>query len=284
MFRPTIYPSLKANPILRQMLKLQWQNHYMAAAYRASEEEWERASSVSGHPGPSRSTSPQFQKAMPSAAMYHQYPQYTVSPQPPLAHGYPASQPQPQFMYPYPGMPSSPYNHPHEIYATPPQSVGYGYGTPYPAQSVYGGEFGPPSFSHPQLQLSGSRYNLSTYGDQNMPIIQNRSADPQRPRGLSSTSQALYDGQQLRSRPAGYNANSMVPSNDGPKSRDVRDTPISTPPRPGHARVRSGGTNTSSPPPPSSWRRSTSGISQLEQGYENVKPIVRPRPTTQYAN
>jgi hypothetical protein len=106
-------------------MKEMWQAQYMAAASKAFEEEWERQSNVSGSVAPSvQSFSPYTQT--PSTQQHY----------PPMAMGY--NYP-PQFrMYP------SPHPGPHMPWTPPPheQSMyAYGPGT----QSVYGGEFGPPS-------------------------------------------------------------------------------------------------------------------------------------------
>jgi hypothetical protein len=135
-------------------MKQQWQAQWMAAAYRASEDEWERASSVSGHPG---STSP---PVPPSAAFqslpmnmnmaalmgmgmgmglssYNAVPYgYQGVPHPQPFYGY-----APPFQHPGPpqGYPGMSFAHP----AAAGQGGMYSYGTA--AQSVFGGEFGPPA-------------------------------------------------------------------------------------------------------------------------------------------
>lgn len=117
-------------------MKQAWQAQYMAAALRASEDEWERASAISGHTAPNPSTFPTF-------------PNYAPSHPPFMGYGFPQGFPGPPQGYPPfappPGMPmfgmGMGYGHGHGLGQG--QRHGYGYGTA--SQSVFGGEFGPPS-------------------------------------------------------------------------------------------------------------------------------------------
>ncbi|KAK4688582.1 hypothetical protein P7C73_g1532, partial [Tremellales sp. Uapishka_1] len=103
----------------RHMMKQQWQAQFMAAAYRASEEEWERASSTG-----SSSAHPQ----MPMYPMV--YPVQQINP---------FSQQQMPYMYPY-----NPYQQSQVLPHLHPQQTGmYSYGPA--SHSVFGGEFGPPA-------------------------------------------------------------------------------------------------------------------------------------------
>ncbi|ORY35606.1 hypothetical protein BCR39DRAFT_555744 [Naematelia encephala] len=111
---------------MHAMMKQAWQAQYMAAAYRASEDEWERQSNASGPP------------AAPIVHPHAPFP-YPQMPMPMF----------PQAMYGYPGPPSqhsgAPYYPP--TFPIPPQQTGgmYSYGHPV-AQSAFGGEFGPPAY------------------------------------------------------------------------------------------------------------------------------------------
>ncbi|WWD19043.1 hypothetical protein CI109_103501 [Kwoniella shandongensis] len=145
---------------MRNMMKQQWQMQFMAAAYRASEEEWERASSVSG---PTSSSNRHQQQSFQG---YH-----SPSPMPPSMYpmmpygGFasPAPQVQQNMMFPpygYYGYPLSPGpGHPQQ-HAMGMVAGGYNYGTN--TQSVFGGDFGPPAttnFRHP-IPMSFSNPNL----------------------------------------------------------------------------------------------------------------------------
>ncbi|WRT68373.1 uncharacterized protein IL334_005349 [Kwoniella shivajii] len=130
---------------IRNMMKQQWQMQFMAAAYRASEEEWEKASAVSGqtnHTLPASFGQGQTQQIQPmwgnmnvnmGMGMGQQFPNSSsIMNGGSMGYGYPQG-----------GFP--PYGYP-----IPPQtSVGGGGGGMYSygvgAQSVFGGEFGPPS-------------------------------------------------------------------------------------------------------------------------------------------
>ncbi len=118
-------------------MKHRWQQQYMAAALRASEDEWERASSVSGHTSPAYGTQPSnFPQPYPPFPMYGYAP--------PQSSGSPMS-----WMFPYPpSLASSPHRAfpPHPIAGSPGM---YGYGTG--AQSVFSGELGPRPATHSQL-------------------------------------------------------------------------------------------------------------------------------------
>lgn len=113
-------------------MKQHWQQQYMAAALRASEDEWERASSVSGH------TSPPIPIPLSSPGFGQPYPPFPM-------YGYPSAQTGVSlmpWMFPFQANPSSPTGG-YPQYPRP--GVGapgmYNYGTG--AQSVFGDEFGP---------------------------------------------------------------------------------------------------------------------------------------------
>ncbi|KAK8854809.1 hypothetical protein IAR55_003548 [Kwoniella newhampshirensis] len=143
---------------IREIMKQQWQMQFMAAAYRASEEEWERASSTSAH--------------SPSA---HRQPTTTYQ-----GYGTPPPMPMPM----YPGMGMSPYGgglstgYPPAMFGygydptfvpvpLPGQNAGggYGYGYGTNTQSVFGGEFGPPTNLRHHIPTSGSNPNIRTLVD-----------------------------------------------------------------------------------------------------------------------
>lgn len=154
-------------------MKEMWQAQYMAAAHKAFEEEWERQSNVSGSVAPSvQSYSPYTPQPQPQHQQ-HQHQQYQMPmPMPmPMGYNYP-----PQFqMYPpqHPGhhhqqqMPWAPPDHGQSMYAYGPTT-----------QSVYGGEFGPPSAHsspyRPMSMMGGfpasySATNLNQYSPQPQP-------------------------------------------------------------------------------------------------------------------
>jgi hypothetical protein len=155
-----------------------WQAQYMAAASKAFEEEWERQSNVSGSVAPSvRSFSP-----------YTQTPPPQQHYQMPMGYNYP-----PQFqMYPslHPG--------PHMPWTPPQEQSMYAYG---PAtQSVYGGEFGPPSMHgvpaspyRPMSMMMGMGMGIpQSYSATN---LHQYSPQPQAQRPQLPTSQTSYFSQ-----------------------------------------------------------------------------------------
>lgn len=152
-----------------------WQAQYMAAASKAFEEEWERQSNISGSVAPSvQSFSPYTQTPTPPQ---HAHPQYPM----PMGMGY--NYP-PQFqMYPSPH---------HAMPWTPPQEQSmYAYG---PAtQSVYGGEFGPPSMhgipppSSPYRPMSMNMGFPQSYSATNLHQYSPQSQRPQLPGSQSSS-------------------------------------------------------------------------------------------------
>ncbi|WWD02557.1 hypothetical protein V865_000597 [Kwoniella europaea PYCC6329] len=232
---------------IRNMMKQQWQMQFMAAAFRASEEEWERASCVSGQT--SHTLPASFGQA--SGGYAAQQP-YVSMPQmgwggmmgqfPMGGYGHP----QGQGMFP----------HPNQLYGynMPPQSPGpgsggspsqggmYSYGTGGGgAQSVFGGEFGPPPITPSQRFMSSTQPQPPLPSNSQQEIARNT-----RGRYNSSTqshSQSVY-----------------IPSN------------------------LSSGVN-ASPPPPSSWgRRMGSGDwSDLPQG-QGQGQGKKIRPQTQFIN
>ena len=166
-----------------------WQAQYMAAASKAFEEEWERQSNISGSVAPSvQSFSPYTQTPPPQ----HAHPQYPM----PMGTGY--NYP-PQFqMYPSPH---------HAMPWTPPQEQSmYAYG---PAtQSVYGGEFGPPSMhgipppSSPYRPMSMNMGFPQSYSATN---LHQYSPQPQRPQLQGSQSSYFKQPQsQPQPPPQGY--------------------------------------------------------------------------------
>ncbi|WVR07614.1 hypothetical protein IAU60_004656 [Kwoniella sp. DSM 27419] len=150
---------------MHAMMKQQWQMQFMAAAYRASEDEWERQSAVSTHTaqtvpmGYNQTTNmaPQHMGWNPAMGMM-QYPGMPYG----YSNGYQQGQQAYGYMYPAAGgygyhmAPTSP------LRATAGLGGGmggggggmYSYGTG--AQSVYGGGFGPAPTLHPAYPAAGS--------------------------------------------------------------------------------------------------------------------------------
>jgi hypothetical protein len=158
-------------------MKEMWQAQYMAAASKAFEEEWERQSNASG------SVAPSVQSFSPYTPQTQQRPQqYSMPAQMPMPMGY--NYP-PQFqMYP----PHHPGQHQMPWAPSPEQSM-YAYG---PAtQSVYGGEFGPPTNGmsmspyRPMSMMGGFPQSYSATN------LHQFSPQPQRPSHLP-TSQSSY--------------------------------------------------------------------------------------------
>ncbi|WWC93754.1 hypothetical protein V866_000590 [Kwoniella sp. B9012] len=232
---------------IRNMMKQQWQMQFMAAAFRASEEEWERASCVSGQTNHTLPAS--FGQA--SGGYAAQQP-YSSMPQmgwggmmgqfPMGGYGYPQGQglfPNPNQLYGYNMPPQSPGP---GFGGSPSQGGMYSYGTGGGgAQSVFGGEFGPPPITPSQRFMSNTQPQPPLPSNSQQEIAKNT-----RGRYNSSTqshSQSVY-----------------IPSN------------------------LSSGVN-ASPPPPSSWgRRTGSGDwSDLPQG-QGQGQGKKVRPQTQFIN
>lgn len=263
-------------------MKQQWQAQYMAAAYRASEDEWERQSNASAHPaavnpppamphvppypvGPyNMALPPGFQMPMP-----YGYPSFPVGPMPALGQpgmpfgGSPQFVPQPLpgqppagFPY-FPTQPQAPFG-----YMTPSPSMGpsggglYSYGSG--SQSVFGGDFGPPAFPAGGFAPGGHGSPGATMSDVAGPSA------PARDRRMSTQSQSFdtsrthRPGQQRpghtrRKSDLRFEAGSTV--HEGDESEHVHGQPL----RAGAAPVPPPRTASFSPPssPPSSWRRST---------------------------
>jgi hypothetical protein len=232
-------------------MKEMWQAQYMAAAHKAFEEEWERQSNVSG------SVAPSVQSYSPYTPQPQPQPQQYQMPMPmPMGYNYP-----PQFqMYPphvahHQQMPwAPPADHGQSMYA-------YGPST----QSVYGGEFGPPSTGMPSpyrpmsmmggFPASYSTTNLHQYSPQQMPTSQSsyfQSPPPQHSYTRSSSSHDLTPpkkgliNQIPSNSPKGVNNRrsqlgiSVINADDRERSEQNRERE-----RPGQAQ------------PPTSWRRST---------------------------
>lgn len=150
-------------------MKQAWQAQFMAAAYRASEDEWERASMSGGpaaggssvHGGSMRSMSPMSGQGMMP---------YPMPPMPPMAM--PSMPPQMVMPmgYPYPGY-SYPQAHPAHQYPPfqpmtwypPPQEGMYSYAQG--SQSVFGAHFGP---AQSPVQYTQSEYGSPQYRQQHV--------------------------------------------------------------------------------------------------------------------
>ena len=168
-------------------MKQAWQAQFMAVAYRASEEEWERASSIRGdHASPSR-VPPPF-PAMPYGM-------------PSFPYGYPMPYPPPStlFQYPYPP-PSVPLPYAQQFPA--PDLGGYQFAPD--SQSVFGGDFGPPSQLRQGLvQPPGPNYAQHTTSRRDPGLDHGRDVksamgtrgqfdDPETPRKTRRSSTILY--------------------------------------------------------------------------------------------
>jgi hypothetical protein len=161
-------------------MKQAWQAQFMAAAYRASEEEWERSSVVSSHhPSASATMSPgSAYGALPGAG-----PGLTAYPMPPpMGFPMPGYGIPPWAGVPVPGMSGSSsmggnqgmnmnmnmhamgmgmgmgmYPFPSQHPPLPTHDLGYSYGPT--TQSVFGGEFGPPALQQQQHHNRGYSYD-----------------------------------------------------------------------------------------------------------------------------
>ena len=176
---------LNADWMHREHTKQTWQAHFMAAAYRASEEEWERASSYAGDAqSPSPPSAP---PAMPMAPFGQFSPHPSFSP--PIPYGFPMPYP-PPVMIPF--APSGPMTPPAYSAPPPPQqhsafvhsatpgppgpdtrSLGYSFGRS--SQSVFGNDFGPPSNHRPVSTMPAWSKVGSAYGGDS-PNLQNSPA------------------------------------------------------------------------------------------------------------
>ncbi|WVQ74898.1 hypothetical protein IAR50_004505 [Cryptococcus sp. DSM 104548] len=163
--------------------KYQWQMQYLAAAYRASEDEWERQSAVPGSTsqGPSSHFSP-----------------YTMPPMPMF-------NPNMNMMNPgmpmgYPGFPQIPQQMPQQIFnpffgmGQPPQMQqgggGYTYGKG--AQSVFGGDFGPPSnMPSQQRQMNEAMASMRASSTLDQDTSPPRKRSQNDPRAKTRSSSAL---------------------------------------------------------------------------------------------
>ncbi|WWC63272.1 uncharacterized protein I303_105872 [Kwoniella dejecticola CBS 10117] len=176
---------------MRNMMKQQWQMQFMAAAYRASEEEWERQSCVSGQTNHTLPASFGQASQMPNMGwgigVMGQYPN------PMAVYGNPQAQAMfPSQPYGYPIPPPSPSAGSTLGLGLNPQGGGgmYSYGTNMGAQSVFGGEFGPPPIT-PSQRFMGNQAQLQP------PLPANTSNQPTSNRGRnrrdsSSLSQSVY--------------------------------------------------------------------------------------------
>ncbi|WWC71590.1 uncharacterized protein I206_105548 [Kwoniella pini CBS 10737] len=245
MMNMGMMPQLGMDPeAMRNMMKQHWQMQFMAAALRASEEQWERQSGVSGqtnHTLPATyaqaSQMPNMGWGMGMMGQYHN---------PMGMYGHPQGfQGQGQMMFPnqfygHPMVPSSPSAGSTLGLGTNSDRGGvgmYSYGTNMGAQSVFGGEFGPPPITPSQKYMGSQQPSIPTnLQSQNISSPRGRNG-----RDSSSFSQSVY-----------------IPSN------------LST----------GAGSGQNSPPPPSSWgRRSAYGSGDWSnvnesqnQSYKNVRP------------
>ena len=208
-------------------MKQAWQAQFMAAAYRASEDEWERASAVSG------------------ATNQPSSPPVTYPPPMPMAYG------MPPMGYPFPSIPNGfasqpmggmPWMYPHPNL---PQLHGggggmYTYG-PNP-QTVFGGDFGPPS----QIRRQDFRPSPSHPSQSHHPPIQqtghvslfsSTSTAPSIHGGLEAGYEADQSMSSIITRPGRERSrSSMSPSQGVRWQSTLRDGQWDDPPTPGKGR------------------------------------------------
>lgn len=155
-------------------MKQAWQAQFMAAAYRASEDEWERASMISGQnassPPSSSAGLPPFAPRMPS--MGYGYPGIPMQmPAWPGMPGIPGMPGMPNMGMQMPQMGGVPWYPPYAA-STSGQSVvnqptgGGMYSYSSGAHSVFGGEFGPPRNTHYSAHPQQNSYQPSHYPQQ----------------------------------------------------------------------------------------------------------------------
>lgn len=113
------------NPAMLHMMKQHFQASYMAAAARQCEEEWERASAASTSHAHASQPSYGFMPSFPTTPFPYPFPMPGMSP---------TQIPQWPMQYPFPMQ-----------YSQPPQAGFGGYAYSPGPQSVFGGNFGPPS-------------------------------------------------------------------------------------------------------------------------------------------
>ncbi|OCF37920.1 hypothetical protein I316_00144 [Kwoniella heveanensis BCC8398] len=263
---------------MREMMKQQWQMQFMAAAYRASEEEWERQSSVSA----------QTSHTLP--ASFGQYPAHMSPNGMPMPMGW--NMPPNLNMGMGMGMPYPNHNMPYGYHQN--QGPGYGmgmyppYGHPMPpssptstvaglggggsggggmysygggARSVFGGEFGPPAI--PPSQRYAATLDVPSNSAQQM-------------HSSHSTVGAGAGGARRGRRGSAAGA--------GTGSKSVYAASVA-----GNYGTTTQGMGSSSNPP-SSWARrngSASGSgdwSDLALGQSGGAGVGKPRPQTSFAN
>lgn len=245
-------------------MKQQWQAQFVAAAYQAAEEQWERASSAGAM------SESGGQPMYPSFGMGMGMNGLPMPPQmsmPPYGYGYPTTPggmpiQMPGFMPPNYGMPPMPYGYP----AQPGGQGMYAYAPG--SQSVYGADFGPPTqqaYPYQHQIPSPSPYHPNPY--------QAMSSQPQSQYPLASESH----GQGYISSPLAQTQE--IASSTGPtrprhrsNTRSVSGLPLAQDPTTGQQRNKdrsssyhthtsmsiSGSTppSVTQMPPPTSWRRS----------------------------
>ncbi|ORX38543.1 hypothetical protein BD324DRAFT_607985 [Kockovaella imperatae] len=161
MHAPVVHPPppFPTDPNALIAMKQAWQAHFMAAAYRASEEEWERASTVGGGDNQAHHQPSTFGHWRPPPSMNASFPTMPqLMPALPLPpHGIPYGYPLPMGPHPLPPAPlEMPYPHPPHGMSFPhyplplppaPTSDLAGYQFRPGSQSVYGLNVGPPVHS-----------------------------------------------------------------------------------------------------------------------------------------
>ncbi|WVQ99985.1 hypothetical protein IAU59_007128 [Kwoniella sp. CBS 9459] len=275
---------------MREMMKQQWQMQFMAAAYRASEEEWERQSSVSAQtnhtvPASFGQYPPPMPNGMPPMG-WNMPPHMSMGmgigsgvgmqyPSPNMPFGYPSDQGQGYGfgvgMYPPYGYAMPPFSPTSTVAGFSGGGGGGGGGGMYSygggARSVFGGEFGPPAI--PPSQRYTSALDVPNHNHNH-----NRNHSSSQA-GLSSSQSAVGgSGPGPGLRPAR--------GRRGSGARSVYAVSVSGA-GPVQSQVPGIGSGSS---PPSSWsRRNGSGSgdwSELAQSAGGLQG--KPRPQTSYAN
>ena len=231
------------------------------------EEEWERASSVSGHPEQAQ-----------SAHGHH-----SISPPPffnmpispfPMSYGLPPAQQlfMPPYGMPFPGYPPN-FAMPAPGFPSSPGGGGmYSYGGG--AQSVFGGEFGPPPLMPSMRPQASSKTHPSRVSSQPFQIDREQPRRPENSRRKSSDHHIFSE-----------NGRSKLPTS-GSQPSGLSRPPLTAP---GLSPPRGRPAERGSQSPPSSWRKSGDWVEQLGKTASSgdggiTTQSVKTRPKTQFAS
>ncbi|OWZ62173.1 hypothetical protein AYX15_05658 [Cryptococcus neoformans] len=257
--------------------KHQWQMQYLAAAYRASEEEWEKQSSVSMsiNNQPSHQFDPFPMQHMPMFPSNVNMMNMGMSM--PMGYGYPA----------YPQLQGNMFNPYLSLSQMQNQLDGggrYSYGTG--AQSVFGGEFGPPSAKPSQQQQYNPPRRASSdqqgahYG--NPPQSDRHQNDRRLAKGRSASALGVHDNPTspptMSKRPSGVFKGLLGEREKVELQQEMErqaQEKLEKQKQWAKERARGKTIESSSPPPPSSWR---STIGDWSEGATSGRQS-RSRPT-----